>query len=235
MADAQPFETALRLAAPAQDRRRIRIRPHLLRRRIRRQTSILPREDRGCCRGRSRQGCSKREREQSGRENRIPDSGSWCAAEADWPGWIRTTTAGSKDRCPAIRRRATRDGSRNPTSALVRSQGAVPRRSGHWDSRRRASSSLRESGVARCQERLWAARRAGTGAGCPTRRGRIMGLPRRGRRSAISTPGEWRESWKGCSSGKRGQPGGYVERGRGPAPPTPRPCTRRRPCCRYPT
>ena len=23
-----------------------------------------------------------------------------------WPGWIRTTTAGSKDRCPAIRRRA---------------------------------------------------------------------------------------------------------------------------------
>jgi hypothetical protein len=26
--------------------------------------------------------------------------------ETSWPGWIRTTTAGSKDRCPAIRRRA---------------------------------------------------------------------------------------------------------------------------------
>ena len=26
--------------------------------------------------------------------------------KASWPGWIRTTTAGSKDRCPAIRRRA---------------------------------------------------------------------------------------------------------------------------------
>ena len=25
-----------------------------------------------------------------------------------WPGWIRTTTAGSKDRCPAIRRRASK-------------------------------------------------------------------------------------------------------------------------------
>ena len=28
------------------------------------------------------------------------------ASALDWPGWIRTTTAGSKDRCPAIRRRA---------------------------------------------------------------------------------------------------------------------------------
>ena len=27
----------------------------------------------------------------------------------NWPGWIRTTTAGSKDRCPAIRRRAIRN------------------------------------------------------------------------------------------------------------------------------
>jgi hypothetical protein len=38
-----------------------------------------------------------------------PDSGGVdCAGGESWPGWIRTITAGAKDRCPAIRLRAIR-------------------------------------------------------------------------------------------------------------------------------
>jgi hypothetical protein len=42
--------------------------------------------------------------------------GSVQERKQHWPGWIRTTTAGSKDRCPAIRRRARKE---TPPSGIV--------------------------------------------------------------------------------------------------------------------
>ena len=49
-----------------------------------------------------------RDREQEGYEQVTQvHAESDAQASNDWPGWIRTTTAGSKDRCPAIRRRAS--------------------------------------------------------------------------------------------------------------------------------
>ena len=66
-----------------------------------------------------------------------------------WPGWTRTTTAGSKDRCPAIRRRAIAPSHQRAGAAIPT---ASPKR--RWNKsredptpRRAPSARLREAGV----------------------------------------------------------------------------------------